>query len=204
VFAAGLLACGNSQIVKAKDGYLFRVKYSKGQVVKFDTFNSVVSKGNPAAGMTVKVSMTLSVLSVAKGVATVRLTMGAGTLANSTKQMTAPQSVTVQLDSKDSSAVGGPKFPNHPVQVGSTWTAVRPVNMGGEVKRLDAVYKFAGIKTVNGKQLAVVTYSLTGAANGSGTMMLLSTDASLYSNETLISVPGMDIAKLRIEMKRRP
>jgi len=210
---AGLAAGCSAQIVKSKGGgYSFRVKYTKGQTIKFDSSISMDNKGTSKSGLVVRLPITISVLNVAKGIATVNVAMGAGTIGTSSSPVVLPQSVNIQLDdrnrsgtAKDTTAVG-PAMPDHPVKIGSTWTAVRPITLpGGVLKRLDAVYTFAGPHSVNGKQVAVVNYRLSGPADGSGTMMLLASDGSLFSNETLITVPSMSaISRLHISMKRRP
>ncbi len=198
------LAAGSyGQISKANGGYLFRIKYFPGEVLRFETLSTVDNVGNASKGVVVKVPMMMNVRSIAKGIASVDLTMGVGKLGSAV--VSEAQTVRIQLDDKDSSKFGGVSVPLKPVKIGSTWTATRPVTLGGQMKPLEAVYRFAGLKTVNGTDVAVITYSLKGVANGSGTMMLLVKDASLYSNEMLISVPGMNnIARLKTVMRRLP
>ena len=79
-------------------------------------------------------------------------------------------------------------MPEKPIKPGAVWTAILPVNMGGMIQRLDGRYVFAGMKKVDGLDVAVVTYSLTGFASGTGRLMLLTSDGSLYGNDTHISL----------------
>ena len=181
------------QIVKTNKGYLFHVKYTAGQTIQFDSSNSLDNKNKLAAGETVNLPVSISVLSVDKGYATTRISMGAGTIGKNPKPIMSPMSVMVQVDdhnnskSKDGNSVVTP-LPTHPVQIGATWNAVRPVKLAGTLQRLDAVYQFAGPKQINGHEVAVINFRLSGAASGSGTMMLLTKDGSLYRNETFIDI----------------
>jgi hypothetical protein len=47
---------------------------------------------------------------------------------------------------------------------------------------MKATYRFRGMKTVEGRQMAEITYALTGNAKGSGTILILASDGSLWSN----------------------
>jgi len=201
---AGVVGCCPAQISPAKGGgYLFRVKYTKGQTMRFQTESTVANKGSKSSGMSFKAPMTIQVLNVVKGVATVNVTKGAGTLNG--QPFGKSESVHAQLDETDSSSINGPQVPLKPIQTGGTWKAIRAVSFGGPPQNLNAVYRFQGFKTVDGHKVAVVVYSLTGAASGAGTMLLQTNDASIYSNEILISVPSVDkFSKLRILMTRLP
>lgn len=204
LIALGLVqgACG--QIVPGKGGYLFRVKYKMGQVLRFETTARPANKGGGFSSLTFDAPMVLTVQSVAKGIATVQIVTGPIIVGHDKNSTIPAQTATLQLDDRDASAAGGPQVPSYPVKVGSTWEAVRPVNLPGGMTRFNAVYRFAGIKSVEGRRVAVITYYLTGAAQGSGTMLLLTSDASIYSNEQTIGIPGMaKIDRLHVLTKRR-
>jgi hypothetical protein len=203
MLAAGIAACCSAQVTAVKGGYLFRVRYTTGQVLRFETKTTFGNKGSAGAGMTVQVPITLRVLSVAKGVATTSMTMGAGVLNG--QPYGKPQTLKVPLDSMDSSSYGGPKFSPKPVKIGGTWEAVRPFNLGGQTIPLNGLYRFQGTKTVDGEKVAVVAYDMKGAANGTGTVLFLMSDASIYRNEMSITVPKIDpISQFHVIMMRLP
>jgi len=204
ILISGAFACGAyAQITKTKDGYLFRAKYTAGQTMMYDSSSSHVEKGGDAKN--VMVPIMFKVIAVSNGIATAKLEFGAGRLAKSSKQVTDPGSVTVHLNDNDLTALGGSSFPRHAIPIGTTWWIDRPVSPYGIGEGIDTLYRFAGISTVDGNQVAVITYQLSGFAQGSGTMMLLTSYASIYRNETILVVSSIDkFTKLRTVMTRKP
>jgi len=193
ILAAGFLVVAAAQITKtAPATYVLRAKYQKGQVIKFMTVSGIDSKSNALAGTTLKIPITLRVLDVKKGVATVRLTMSAVVLDGQVVQP--EQSATFPLDNRNRGESGsqsiGAHLPIKPIKVGGTWKSVMPVNIGGTTAALEGVYRFAGVQTVNGHLVGVITYSLSGPATGTGTLMMLASDGTMYSNETRLAVTG--------------
>ena len=57
---------------------------------------------------------------------------------------------------------------------------------GQQAGKLNAKYKFAGLKTVDKKSVAVITYTITGSAAGSGTVLVLTSDGTLYRNSAKV------------------
>jgi hypothetical protein len=200
-----LAGSASAQITKVKGGYLMRTKYTAGHVVRYQTVTTSGNVGSSANGISVKIPLTLTVLSVVKEVAKVRMDIGAGLLNG--KAFSPAHSTTVSLDALDSTKAQGAKLPPHPIQPGATWTAMRPVQLGpgGSALELDGVYHFQGIKVVDGNEVAVIVYDMKGAANGSGTMLLLTSDGSIYSNTMQIGVRAIDpTATIKIVMTRLP
>ena len=189
----GLAASSSAQVTQVGSAYRFRANYTKGTVIKFMTVNGIENKGGSAPKESVNVPLSLSVLDKKNGIAKIKLTMGAIKVGNQVMQP--ENSTTFSLDDRnqtsgsDSQSVGT-KFPAKTIYVGSTWQDVRPFNIGNTTAALHSTYRFAGTKKVNGKAVAVITYQLSGFAAGTGTMMVLVKDGTLYSNETRINMEG--------------
>jgi len=203
--AAGCLA----QIAQKKGGFIFRVHYTPGQVLKLDSTMTFINRGSDPAG-TVKASTTLKVLTVSKGIANVEMLVTPGVLAGTKTQVTPAQKMVLRLDDKNRSAdkkeLGGGMIalPARPMNPGSTWKTYLPLkDPSGVIQTLTAIYRFSGISNENGHQVAVVTYILSGFANGTGAMKLLVKDGSLYSNITNLSLTsGSTVSKVQTVVKR--
>lgn len=194
----------SAQISPVKGGYLFRIKYTPGRVTRYQTTTTAANVGSSSKGLIIKIPITLTVKSVSKGVAYVRLDEGAGLVNGS--PYSKPQSMTIPLDALDSSAFGGPKFSSKPVALGGTWTAMRPVQIGGgQPLQLNGVYRFQGVQKKQGHSVAVITFDMHGAANGRGTMWLLTDDGSIFSSDMTLSIPTLErTTSLHISMSRMP
>jgi hypothetical protein len=202
-----LTTSAEAQVTKSGAGYLLRVKYVKGQVMKYKSVNTVTA---PQGGQPMKIEMpmVMKIADVSKGFALATITTGPAMMG--ANPMGKAQTVNVELSntnaakSKGSPGIAGAQFPAKPVKVGQTWTMAAPIadttGMAGDIK---ATYKFQGLKTVNGKSMAIVTYALTGGVSGSGTLQLLAADGTLYSNVAKIAITSQG-ANLRVnsEMKR--
>ncbi len=217
LLGATLLSAASGQVTKSGSGYLFRVKYVKGQLVKLATSSTVGNivanpgdKSSKPISMVMKVDMSMKALSIQKGVATMQLTIGPSMVGG--MQVQPGQSLTVMLDDRNQSSSSaatslGLQYPRKPVSVGQTWSAVTGVNLPGKgISPLKGSYRFSGIKSVSGQQVAVVTYELGGAAQGTGTMMMLVKDGTLFSNDTYMSLTFGDQKYIKIHsvMKRVP
>jgi len=182
-----LASAANAQVITTKAGYLLRTKYVKGMTIKFVTKNSVSGpKGTPMAGSSFSMPMTMQILDVVDGFAKVKLILGK-IMVNGTV-IRQEQSAQMMLDNRNSGAESGAQnvatqYPKGAVKVGQSWTAVAPVKSEAGVGKMDARYTFAGLKTVNGKPVAVINYTLKGYASGTGKMIILASDGTLYSNQ---------------------
>lgn len=206
----GLTALSSAQITKSGSGYLFRVSYKKGQVIRFFSSSTVIGATNDGRIMKLGLPVVLNVTNTKGTSSTVRLEVGPITTPD--KQTVPKQTAVLDLDNRNR-AIGndaananlGAQLPEAPMAIGATWTAVAPIaTANGNQQRLDAKYKFVGFKKVTGTEVAVITYTIKGVATGSGTMMLQAKDGTLYSNTSKLTMAGV-VGKLTISssMKRK-
>lgn len=207
--AALAMSSALGQIVKTKAGYLFRVHFVAGEVMHLVSTTSVANQGSDSAHITVVAPMTLKVLAIVQKFATVQINIGAGMAGG--KVLTAAQSMRVKLDDHNRSqgSGGAPSstipLPINPMKPGAHWEAILPFrDTQGQVQRVDGDYRFQGVQVVDGHSVAVVNFSLKGFATGTGTMKLLTSDGSMYQNETFISLSnGGDVARVHTLVKRK-
>jgi len=193
---SALSAQAGAQIVKRGNTYLFRMKFTKGSITKYMVNSSVGGPSMSGQGIKVSIPMAWKVLDLAAGVASIEATVGPVTVGKQT--MMQPSVRTVKMNSLGKQ-VGGemvgqqltPAFPARPVKVGASWSATMPVGMGSQTTQVTATYKFIGVKTVDGKQVAELGIAMSGQANGTGVMQLLTSDGSLYRStlNMAVSVP---------------
>jgi len=187
-----LAPVAHGQVTKTKEGFLLRAKYLKGVTHKFNMQNSVAGlKNEPAAGAKFSMPITLQVLDVVNGVASVKLTMGGVKMGETV--IKPGQSATVKLTNRNMGADGGAQnigaqLPKGAVRVGESWSAKAPVNSEMGRGTLDARYTFRGLKTTGGKATAYITYVLSGYASGEGKMSILVADGILYSNQVQLKL----------------
>ena len=206
--AAALVTSAAAQVTKSGDVYKLRVSYQKGQVIHFNTVSGVENKSASAPGSastpTVSIPITLVVLDKKKDNATLKLTMGAIKFGGQVMQ---PESSTVfSLDNRNRGAGDhrqniGVSLPERSVRIGSTWEDSQAFNIGGTTSAMHGTYRFAGLKTINGKVVAVITYQLRGFAEGTGTMTMLAKDGTLFSNDTKLNMTGGGRSLTRIFSK---
>ncbi|MEZ0324316.1 MAG: hypothetical protein ACAH95_00275 [Fimbriimonas sp.] len=202
-------ASAHGQVTKSGDGYLLRVKYVKGQTLKYSSVNSIIGAQGGGQPMKITMPMIMKITDVTKGYAKASITTGPAMLGKN--PMSKAQTVFIELSptnaakSKGAPGIAGAQFPLKPVKVGQTWSMAAPIAdtsgmTGGDIK---AMYKFGGLKTVNGKSMAVVSYSLSGGVTGGGTLLLLAADGTLYSNVAKITLnASAGNMRLSSEMKR--
>ncbi len=186
----------HAQIKKTGSGYLLRVKYTKGQVIKLNSTNSVSGVQGRNGKFVVDLPMVIRVTATAKNSATLDLTAGPAQMGGKPVGM-APQNATLHVNNLNQAVDGeatnglGASYPKDPVRLGAKWKASLPINSGSGQMTLDATYTFKGVKTVGGRQLAILTMTLAGAATGTGSMTLRMSDGTVNSsNMTLKMVVG--------------
>jgi hypothetical protein len=203
-----LAAGAQAQITKSGSGYLLRVKYTKGSTLKYVSTNT--ASGMPGQSTTFKVTMpiVMQITDLNDQIATMKMTIGPASVGGS--EMNQAQTVTLELDNRNQPAKGGPSpgnvgaaLPAKPIKIGSTWTSIAPVATGAGTQKLEATYKFRGLKKVGSTSVAEITYTLKGAATGSGTLRLLAKDGTIFSNQMRMStsVQGNSLKLLSV-MKR--
>lgn len=196
VFALGALAAfAPAQIVKKGNGYLFRMKFSKGAVIRYTVKSTSPGLGGPKSPpMKINFPMVWNVLNVQGGVATIKALVGPVMLGQ--QQVLAQSQTTVSIDGRGQS-VGNtstgqqitPTLPLNPIRVGASWSATMPIQgAAGAQSDLTATYKFVGIKNVGGKQVALLSITTKGASRGSGTMQLLVSDGTLFSSHLSVDL----------------
>jgi hypothetical protein len=187
-----------AQITKSGSGYLMRVKYSKGQVVKYSSVTTIkgatADTGN-AAPLRVSLPIIINILSITSGKAKAQLVMGPATMGGS--QVAPAQKAEMTLDTRNQASNSSAStllapLPQKPVKPGDKWSAAAPVPgmFGKQDGKLLATYKFGGIKTVDKRSVAIITYSISGSAGGSGMLMLLTKDGTLYRNSASLKFAG--------------
>jgi len=176
----------DAQITAQSGGYLLRIKYVKGQTMKYVANMTMAQMGQP-----MRMNISSKVLDFQKGIATVeaKVTMSGGPSKTAPKPTTSTVKVdtrgrVVGGDSGSIAATGGPTLPEGPVKVGQSWNGTVKSMGGGNVK---ATYTLAGVKSVAGKQAAEITVKMNGDMGGSkmsgaGRMMLMMADGSLLNS----------------------
>lgn len=183
-----MVASAPSQISKQGQGYLFRAKYVKGTKIKY-AMKTTVS----GAGQNRQVSSPISMVvkKVVNGVATIDVATGPPTVDG--KPQGKSQTRSVQIDNRNR-PVGGESgfegftsfaFPVGAIKPGATWTGVMDQKSPMGQMKLNAKYKFLGVKTVGGKQVAEIQTDFTGTLpfkmTGTSKSLLLLSDGSLLS-----------------------
>jgi hypothetical protein len=196
---AGLSSSAPCQITPSGTGYLLRVNYTKGLVLHLTTRNQVAGlTGTGGPKMSFVLPITIRVLDVRSHRAKVQMKLGA--VQSKGTVLHAPQTAIMWLDNRnqpgdgddgrvDASGGVASQLPLRVVHVGDSWKASAPVSLGtGEASHFDAKYTFMGIKTIEGKQVAVISYVGSGLASGKGVLTLLVKDGTVNSNFTTLTM----------------
>ncbi|HWA84084.1 MAG TPA: hypothetical protein VG820_11645 [Fimbriimonadaceae bacterium] len=189
----------SAQVTKRGNAYLFRTKYTKGQVITY-----VMNMKSSARGQAINVTMpmTQKVVSVTKsGVATVSVSMGKLLMNGKpigTGTPATAQKMTFEADSEGHVKGGGQQnttisLPAKPIPVGGTWTATTNAPTGmGQAMQVTATYKLIGFERKDGFQTAKVSVTMSGsgqmAISGSGTMWLNMADGSMVRDTMKMSM----------------
>ena len=197
ILGPNMSSIANAQVTKQGAGYLFRIKYVKGQVMKY---NMAISGKNPGAAanakpMVMNMPMSMKVVDVKNGVATIESSVTA-------PGSKTPQVQTMKMDNRGNVVGGAPgagsmtagtNLPQNPVPVGGSWTAKAAMAAG---MNANATYKFKSIKNVGGKNVAVIDVSMNAAgqmrAAGNGTMYMSMADCSLVSMSMVMKMASPD------------
>lgn len=184
-----ITAVAPAQVVKTPTGYLLRVKYYEGQIIRLSSTNTVVNATGQAQDVAISLPVVIRITEVKNGNALARMTVGPPTMNG--KEVMNRQTVVMTLNNRNQATSGrdpgnsvGATLPQKPLKIGETWTAFAPISTGtGATQKLRATYKLLGVKTVAGKAVAVVSYQIAGGATGKGTLTLLQEDGTLWTNE---------------------
>jgi hypothetical protein len=219
-----LASATQAQVTKVGNGYQFRVKYHKGMKVKYlmkvTSGMPVQSAGGKAQSIVIVIPVSGVVTDMQNKIATVQMTTGPNTFNGKTQG--AQQNITIKVDDRGKVVSGAPNgmenmtiaLPDKPLKVGDTFTAHQNVNMGVMPLTVNAVYKFTGMKSVGGHQLAMFAVTLTGTGNvpspqgasvhlstaGTGQMSISAEDGmtTLVNIDQTVTVPqGAQTLKLK-------
>jgi len=196
----GALAVTDAQITKQGNAYLLRMKFAKGQTAKYQ-MDMTMNMG--AQKMSMSMPMTQKVTNVrANGAAEINYTMGPmsmngkpmGNQTQSTRIVMDPSGKVIEGQNMGQTGASV-SLPAKPVRVGESWT-VNTKMAAGTAGPMDvkATYTLAGFQTIAGKQAAKINVKMSAAGqmsmNGSGTMLLLSSDGSLHSANINMNMKG--------------
>jgi hypothetical protein len=225
----GLLAAGvwmtapitpaGAQITQSGNGYLFRMKYTRGQKMNYVMNSENSNPAMPGGGGAMTVPVTMTVLDVKGKVATIRLDIGPVTMGG--KEVVKKQSSEVQMDDRGR-LVGksgapmaalsqlGAGIPEKPIKIGDSFV-VNQKGSAGSMGNMNTktTYKFLGIKTLGNRKVAQMSITLSsgGSMNmkGSGTVLFDMTDGSLVSQkmdtQVTMAPPGQSGQSMTMSMK---
>ncbi|MBV6456984.1 MAG: hypothetical protein HONBIEJF_00089 [Fimbriimonadaceae bacterium] len=212
----GGLALSNfasAQVTKEGAGYRFKAKYAKGQVLKYDMTIKSSGKDVPANAGTMSMPFSLTVKDFKNGIATIRY---------QGEMMGQKVDQTIKMD-QYGKVVGGQAmssinatFPNRALKVGESWKMDIPMNspMAAGMK-LNGTYKFVGLKSVGGKQVAHIGVNLAGAGGpggmkitGKGAIYVLVADGHMSSatvDQNMVMSSGQKpmTLKMNVSIKRK-
>lgn len=201
---AALMVCGASaQIAKQGNGYLFRMKFTKGQAISYVMH---MTSQAPSGNVEVTAPMSQKTTDVTRSkdgpVATMTLTIGKMSMLMNGKPLdfpaaSKPNSVSMQIDSLGHVAGGKESqtsvaMPEKPIPVGGSWSANTNVAQMGQSMQASATYKLLGFQKMGGFNAAKLSVSVLGAGQlsmkGSGTLWLDTRDGSLIKNTMKLTI----------------
>lgn len=205
LLGVALLGWANSaraQITKSGAGYLFRVKYAKGQKLNYDmTVTILIPKGmGPQGGGTRTVTGPLRMIVTDVKGTTASIHIDLGPMIVSGKPASPAQKVDLQVDSHGNLTSAKPTglenlfmpLPEKPMKVGESTTSAKTVAARGKSIKIATVTKFTGVQAVAGRQAAVFisTISAAGApGSASGTRAFAVSDGTVVSSTIVSSTP---------------
>jgi hypothetical protein len=165
----------HAQITKVGSAYQFRVKYHKGMKIKYLMKVTTTLPTPPGGGKAQSIEMTIpvdgTVTDVQNKIATIQMVTGPMTM-NGRPQGT-QKTLTMKLDDRGKPVGGMPtgmenltaSLPDKPLKVGDTYSSKQDITMANIPISVNAVYKFTGVKSVAGHQLATFTVTLNGSGS---------------------------------------
>lgn len=166
----GLFAASDparAQVTSQGGGYLFRLKFTKGQTIKYEMSTSMQAPGGKGGPMNFAVPVTMKITEVKNGVATVATTTTMPAMGGKSKSQ--PMTDTIKIDNRGrpqgdkSGAMQGMQMalPAGPVKIGGSWTdTIKGGAMPG--MSMKGTYKLVSV------QGGVATISMTVGGDGQG------------------------------------
>ncbi len=195
-----------AQVRKQGSGYLFRLSFKKGQVIKYNIVAEAVGNTGKDQGFKMNLPATMTVKDLAKGIATIESSV-------SPPQANSKPDVKVFKVNDRGDLVSGNvpvqgqgmfiSYPKVAISPGYTWKAkTTQSGISADVK-----YTFVSIKTVEGQQMAVVTVNMKGSGaqsfTGGGQMLIQMSDGILYKmNTDMTLATGGKPMKMRMTMMK--
>ena len=191
-------ALGSAQITKSGSAYLLRMKHTPGATYRYGVASTIGGASANGQAMKFSLPMVWKVVGVKNNIATIDTTvgpikMGKDVVGQATKNRIQLNSRGQLVGKAGSGQQVTPSLPDKPIKIGQSWSASAPIDLPGQgAKKISAQYTLKGFKTVSGKQVAELAIKTTGQAAGTGSMLLLMSDGSLFrSNMNLnLSVTG--------------
>ena len=191
----GVLRVAGAQITKSGDTYVFRVKFTKGEVIHYlITTTARPIRGGKALpgskGPIITTSpMTLTAVDVKGKVTTLEVTLGP--FITDGKEVAKAQTAQMQVDDHNKAlnrAKGSPVgagLPPDPIKVGGKYSINQSAMRDGKPLSIQATYTFKGIKMVGGRQVAeivaVTTTKGSVLTQGTSTIYLSVADGTIVS-----------------------
>jgi hypothetical protein len=180
LFAVSAMAAGAlGQISPSGGGYLFRLKYTPGEVLNYKLTASV--PGSTTQGMSM--AMKMKVLSVTNGIAHIQAT--SSSTANGRSFNMPAQDIKIDtLGKSTGGGMAGAAFncPAKPIKVGDTWSGDLP-GMNGKAMGVQTHLTFKAIKVINGRKEALlgikIQFSGQMQGSGDGTIQLDAADGQI-------------------------
>lgn len=155
----------SAQFTKQGNAYQLRMKFSKGQVLRYNSAITVAA--GPQGGAPQKLPFTMRIVDVKGDVATVKVSM---TPPGATK----PQESEMKMNTRGRLISGpqgvnqmvGAQFPDKPVRVGESWNqkTQAPGPMGNMT--INSTNTLRAVRSAGGRQVADVAVRLSGNAGG--------------------------------------
>jgi hypothetical protein len=190
--AAGIVALGcglifapqqtSAQVTKQGNAYKMSLDLKKGSVYKYSiqaTVNSPAGMGSQPTKQSFDSPITMKVMEVAGGLATVQITTVPPTM-GATKAK--PQTSTIKIDRSGKVTTGGEagvvvSLPTKPVKIGETWSSTASTRGMGIPMNVNSKSTLKAVKAVGNRQVAVVEVttdakgaSMTGKGKGTYTI----------------------------------
>ena len=195
-----------AQVSKQASGYLFRLAFKKGQVMKYSIVVSTDNASKKEGGFKMNLPATMTVKDVVKGIATIESTVTAP------QANAKPDVKTFKVDNRGNVKSGDMpmqssgmfiSYPEKAISVGAIWTS--NASQGGINATMN--YKFTGVKAVGGKQVAVIAITLVGKGQqnltGNGSMLVNLADGMLIKmNNNMTIAAGGKPLKMSMVMSR--
>jgi hypothetical protein len=181
-----------SQVTRSGSGYLFRVKYTKGARLDYQLISVWPKPARPSDPKRMEGPLSMTVLDVAGGVATIRVEAGPFSL-DGRRDLARPNTMQLKMDNRGKIVEGGAgmsqlsgiHLPEKPLKIGESFVATNVVPVQSIKIVVKAHCTFVGFKTINGRRAAELKLSLssTGLAptKGTGTQYIDAADGQMLS-----------------------